>query len=384
MKVWYIIQYSTHLEKTIELTVKHLQLLNNGTTHPAILGVEPFNEPHPGLIPKEEFEEKYLMDFYRNVNSNIGKIDRNLFIFIEPRVDWTLSSEGGGSPIHYGAAPLEVKESFNLNFIKKVMADKKIVTRKLVTYLPKDPSSISNFDSNGILSFHYYDPIAVANSFVKIPESIYTYKKEFPEVFGQLKIAAVERRLVPFLTEFGAFQEGEQVREYLNLQYDQIDTLLLNSTIWNYDLYNTEKLKDNWNLENYSLLGPERRPRNMDVVVRPYPMRSSAKPYDLFFDVESKYASIVLEGKVISEKPTAVFLPFETHYSPEFTVWATTSKEITWDKENQLLYWQPSKDLQYNYMIIARGKIDQLNMENLPKKISEMAYNVNFTTFNFK
>ena len=334
----------THLEKTIELTGKHLQLLNNGTTHPAILGIEPFNEPHPGLIPKQEFEEKYLMDFYRNVNSNIGKVDQNLFIFIEPRVDWTFPAEG--SPMTYGAAPLDFKNSFNMNFIKKVIADKKTVEMKLVTYLPKNPSSISNFDSNGVLSFHFYDPMAVASSFVKIPESIYTYKKQFPEMFGQLHNAAIERRFVPFITEFGAFQEGEQVREYLNLQYNQIDALLLNSTIWNYDLYNTEEFKDNWNLENYSLLGPERRPRNMDVVARPYPMRSSAKPFALFFDVDSKYAAIALKGKVISEKPTTIFVPFDIHYSPEFTVWATTSNEIIWDKENQLLYWQPSKDLQ--------------------------------------
>ncbi len=371
----------THLEKTIELTVKHLQLLNKGTTHPAILGIEPFNEPHPGLIPKEEFEVKYLMDFYRNVNSNIGKVDRNLFIFIEPRVDWTFPAEG--SPMSYGAAPLDVKKSFNMDFIKKVMADKKTVEMKLVTYLPKDPSSISNFDSNGVLSFHFYDPMAVASSFVAIPESMYSYKKQFPEMFSQLHNAAIERRFVPFLTEFGAFQEGEQVREYLDLQYNQIDAYLLNSTIWNYDLYHTEDLKDNWNLENYSLLGPERSPRNMDVVARPYPMRSSAKPYALFFDVDSKDAAIVLEGKVISEKPTAVFIPFETHYSPEFTVWATTSSAIIWDKENQLLYWHPSKDLQFNYLIIGKGHIELLNMKNLPKKISDMASNANFTTLSF-
>ncbi|HKU83788.1 MAG TPA: cellulase family glycosylhydrolase [Candidatus Nitrosocosmicus sp.] len=371
----------THLEKTIELTVKHLQSLNNGITHPAILGVEPFNEPHPGLIPKEEFEVKYLMDFYRNVNSNIGKVDRNLFIFIEPRVDWTFPAEG--SPMAYGAAPLEVKQSFNMNFIKKVMADKKTVEMKLVTYLPKDSSSISNFDSNGVLSFHFYDPMAVAASFVKIPESMYTYKKQFPEMFRQLSNAATERRFVPFLTEFGAFQEGEQVRDYLNLQYDQIDANLINSTIWNYDLYNTEDMKDNWNLENYSLLGPGRIPRNMDVVARPYPMRSSAKPNYVFFDIDSKYAAIVLEGKVVSEEPTIVFVPFEINYSPEFTVWATARNEIKWDKENQLLYWQPSKEYQYNYLIIGKGKIDQLDMENLPKKISEMAYDVSFATFDF-
>ena len=42
------------------------------------------------------------------------------------------------------------------------MADKKTVEMKLVTY-SEDPSSISNFDSNGVLSFHFYDPMAVAS-----------------------------------------------------------------------------------------------------------------------------------------------------------------------------------------------------------------------------
>ncbi len=35
-------------------------------------------------------------------------------------------------------------------------------------------------------------------------------------------------------------------------------------------------------------------------------------------------------------------------------------------------------------MIVTKGKIDQLDMKNLPKRISEMANNVTFTTFNFK
>jgi hypothetical protein len=122
----------------------------------------------------------------------------------------------------------------------------------------------------------------------------------------------------------------------------------------------------------------------MDVVTRPYPMRSSAKPYALFFDVDSKYAAIVLSGKIVSDKPTVIFVPFDTHYSPEFTVWATASNEIKWEKDNQLLYWQPSKDSQYNYLIIAKGKINELKMENLPNRIRDMAYDVNFTTFNFE
>ena len=363
----------THLEKTIGSTIKHFKSLNGGITHPAIIGIEPFNEPHPGIIEKDVFETKYLMDFYKNVNSEIKKEDEQIFIFIEPRVDWTMSSEGGGSPISYGAAPLALKQSFNMDFIKKVMADKKLVSKKLVTYLPKEENAMSAFDSNGVLSFHYYDPMAIASSFVSIPESIYTYKKEFPEIFGQLAIAALERKLIPFLTEFGAFQEGEQVREYLDIQYSQIEAFLLNSTIWNYDLYNTKEGKDNWNFENYSLLGPDRTPRNMDVVTRPYPMRSSAEPIELFFDVDSKYAVIGLKGDVITDEPTVIYIPYNLHYFPQFTVWTTDSKEMKWDKLNQLLYWYPSKNIKENYLIIARGKITEPVFDEAPQKIKDVA-----------
>jgi len=362
----------THLEKTIGQTVKFFKSLNDGLGHPAILAIEPFNEPHPSTIPKKEFEAKYLMDYYRNVNSEIEKFDKALFIFIEPRVDWIMPADSGGMPVSYGASPLDVKSSFKMDFIKNVMVDKKLVTKKLETYLPSDLNSISRFGNNGVLSFHYYDTLAVASSFVKIPESLYTYKIEFPVIFSQLSQAATERGLIPFITEFGAFQEAEQIREYLDLQYNQIESFLLNATIWNYDLYNTEEGKDNWNYENYSLLGPDRKPRNVDAVARPYPMRSSAEPALIFFDIDSKYAAIILKGKVVTEEPTVVYIPFDIHYSPEFTVWAT-SNELKWDKLNNLLYWYPAKNQDYNQLVIGKGKLVKLETEVLPQQSKDLA-----------
>jgi uncharacterized membrane protein HdeD (DUF308 family) len=362
----------THLEKTIGQTVRFFKSLNGGLGHQGILAIEPFNEPHPNTIPKKEFEVNNLMEYYRNVNSEIEKFDKSLFIFIEPRVDWIMPTDTGGMPAKYGASPLEVKSTFGMDFIKNVMVDKRLVTKRLETYLPDDLASVSRFGKNGVLSFHYYDTMAVASSFVKIPESLYTYKVEFPMLFAQLYLAATERGLVPFITEFGAFQEAEQVREYLDLQYKQIEALLLNATIWNYDLYNTEEGKDNWNYENYSLLGPNMKPRNVDAVARPYPMRSSAEPGLIFFDIDSKYASIILKGKVVTDEPTIVYIPFDIHYSPDFTVWST-SNELKWDKANNILYWYPSKDQDYNQLIIGKGKLDKLETKFLPDQSKDLA-----------
>ena len=369
----------THLEKTIGQTTKFFRSLNNGQGHPAILGIEPFNEPHPAGLPKQRFEEEMLLEFYRNVDLEIRKFDPDLFIFMEPRVDWTLSSSdekdgydkfvfGGG-----GSAPFSAKRAFNMGLVRNLLVDGKINSKQLHTYLPENLHSISTFGRSGVLSFHFYDTMAIASSFLKVPESMYTYKREWPFMFSQLVNSATERGLIPFLTEFGALQEAEQASEYLNLQFEQIEAHLLNSTYWNYDLYHTQDGKDNWNLENYSLLGPNRTHRDLDVVARPYPMRSSAEPVLLFFDIKSKYAVLILKGKVV-EAPTIIYIPFNLHYAPEFTVWASTGKQIEWDKENQLLYWHPAKELTLNQIIIGSSK--SLDASVLPEEARNLVSKV--------
>jgi uncharacterized membrane protein HdeD (DUF308 family) len=369
----------THLEKTIGQTARFFRSLNNGAGHPAILGIEPFNEPHPAGLPKEQFEGEFLVDFYRNVDLEIRKFDPDVFIFMEPSVAWTTPSSSDGQDGNksklglVSSGPFSAKDAFNLELVRNVMVDGKIDAKQLITFLPKNLSSVSTFSRNGVLAFHYYDMMAIASSFVKMPENMYRYKREWPLIFDQLVNAASERGLIPFLTEFGGFQEAEQIREYLDLVYEQIESHLLNATYWNYDLYHTKEGKDNWNLENFSLLGPNRTPRNLDVVARPYPMRSSAEPVLLFIDIKSKYATIILKGKVV-EAPTVIYIPFNIHYAPEFTVWATTSKQIKWDKDNQLLYWYPEKERTLNQIII--GKSRNLNTSIFPKEAKDLASEV--------
>jgi hypothetical protein len=46
---------------------------------------------------------------------------------------------------------------------------------------------------------------------------------------------------------------------------------------------------------------------------------------------------------------------------------------VNWDKENQLLYWYPSKDYIYNQLIIGKGKINKLDTNMLPRQSKELA-----------
>jgi hypothetical protein len=190
----------THLEKTIGQTVKFFKSFNENRGHPAILGIEPFNEPHPVGIPPVDFETTLLYQYYQNVESEIRKFDDKIFLFIEPRVDWTMSFQDEKKS-KKAMTPFSVKRTFHLDFVRDTMIEGRIdsvMPKTVVSYLPSDRVSLDKLGSRGVLSFHYYDPISIAQSFLKIPDNMRQYSREWPEIFKQLVRAAEERGLVPW------------------------------------------------------------------------------------------------------------------------------------------------------------------------------------------
>ncbi|HEY7572584.1 MAG TPA: cellulase family glycosylhydrolase [Nitrososphaeraceae archaeon] len=358
----------THLEKTVGQTVKFFKALNDGKGHPAILGFSPFNEPHPVGLGKQFFEENILKEFYSNVLAEISKFDHKAFIFIEPRLDWTV----------YPANDSGIELQFP--FIRD--------PEEIYTWLPKDSKFIEQYKSQGIFSFHYYDPWTISYSLFNVADNMHNKQKEWPKIFIKLREAAISRGLVPFLTEFGGSHDWDelytdieprdtyrtkQIRSYMDFQYQQVESYLLNSTYWNYDLYNTVDQKDNWNLENFSLLGPERKPRHIDIVARPYPQYSSAEPHLLFFDLKSKYCVIVLEGLAV-EAPTIIYIPYKIHYNQAFKVWAT-SNHFEWHSENQVMRWWPDRNETLNQIVITpiSNKIDTSILPRISKDLMNKA-----------
>jgi Glycoside hydrolase family 5 C-terminal domain len=163
----------------------------------------------------------------------------------------------------------------------------------------------------------------------------------------------------------------------MNLQFVQVEKYLINATYWNYDLYNTQDYKDNWNLENFSLLGPNRISRHIDIAARPYPRFSSAEPILLFFDLKTKYCVIILKGPVV-EAPTIIYVPHKLHYSPNFKIWATSNK-FQWDNENQLLNWWPDKRQTFNQIIITPA-VDNVDVSILPEMAKNLIDKIVFST----
>jgi hypothetical protein len=214
-------------------------------------------------------------------------------------------------------------------------------------------------------------------------------KKEWPSIFSKLSESAISRGLIPFLTEFGGSQDWEQlysnfpltnlynnkqIRAYMDLQFVQIEKYLLNATYWNYDFYNSIENKDNWNLENFSLLGPNRTPRDLDITTRPYPLYSSAEPQFLSFNLESLYSIIILKGPIV-DAPTIIYIPYNIHYKPLFRIW-TTNNNVEWNSEQQLLYWYPDKNKLTNQIIITPS--ENLNESLLPDESKIFLNDINF------
>jgi hypothetical protein len=80
----------------------------------------------------------------------------------------------------------------------------------------------------------------------------------------------------------------------------------------------------------------------------------------------------------VTDEPTIIYIPFDIHYSPEFTVWAT-SNGLKWDKVNNLLYWYPAKDQDYNQVVIGKGKLVKLETKVLPEQSKELASKTTFS-----
>jgi len=363
----------THLEKTIGQTVRYFKSLNGENGHPAILGFSPFNEPHPVGLGKQFFEESILMEYYSNVSKEINRFDDKAFVFFEPRLDWTVypATENNGMEIEF-------------QFIRD--------SKQIHTWLATDPMLLEQYNSRGVFSFHYYDPWTISYSFFNLADNMHNKQKEWPKIFYQLREAATSRGLVPFLTEFGGSQDweyfytdlertdtyqGKQIRAYMDLQFIQVEKYLINATYWNYDLYNTQDYKDNWNMENFSLLGPNRIMRHIDIAARPYPSFSSAEPILLSFDLKTKYCVIILKGHVV-EAPTIIYVPHNLHYSPNFKIWATSNK-FEWDNENQLLNWWPDKEQIFNQIIIT-PTVNNVDVSILPEMAKNLMDKVVFST----
>lgn len=327
------------------------QAANHWNKNPAILGYEPFNEPNDVGMTRSDFEENYLTPFYTNAYAAIHVRDTNSFLFLEPRTDWNIiptdANESGLNIVtHADQIHTFLGENAGESFLK-----------------PQNTNS-----ATAVFSFHFYDPWTVLHSKFWLGDCMKNKEKSWPPMFQTMISAATNRNLIPFLTEFGAQNDWRthgtplkpgtydtQDRAYLDLTFEQIEHYFLNATIWCYDFYaDSASQLDDWNAENLSILSTTFSNtwsvHNADIIARPYPMRSSAKPASFSYDLQLKQMSLVLQGRPVSA-PTIIFVPRDIVYTNGFEV-AATSRDLLWDDQKEVLYWSPDIAAQTNQIII--------------------------------
>jgi aryl-phospho-beta-D-glucosidase BglC (GH1 family) len=324
-------------------------------TNRAVIGYDLFNEPNDVGFDRAVFEKKYLTPFYTNALREIREMarDTNSFVFVEPRTDWDY-------------LPTNASES-GLSFVTD--------GKQIHCYLGEDnPQSFlypggTNNTERAVFAYHFYDSWTSLWAGLGLSDNMANKQREWPGIFQATLSAGTERNLIPFLTEFGAQNSWRRFstsllkgitdtedRAYLDLGLSQIETNLLNAALWDFDFYavDPEKGGDHWNGEAFSLLAQTGENswavRNADIIARPYPMRSSAKPEMLYFDVRTKHAAIILSGKPV-EAPTVIYVPRDIQYTNQFEVLAT-SPDLKWDEGKQLLYWKLDPALATNQIVI--------------------------------
>jgi endoglycosylceramidase len=158
-----------------------------------LLGYDILNEPGPGLIPNEIFEEDYLAPFYRAVGRQLRSVDPGSLLFVEPSV---LNGLVNGTS----------------QFLLPVGLDR-------VVYEPHQYGAVS-FNADG--------PVGVAD--LAGPEQFY------PDLALDFAIA---RRIdaAIWLGEWGAINPAVSLQptSYVKDDLTEQDAFMLGSAYWSYD-----------------------------------------------------------------------------------------------------------------------------------------------------
>ena len=241
---------------------------------------------------KVDFSNHYLKPFIDRFSTAVRKIDEDACIFIEgvPELklpDWNdQDSQMIVNATHWYDGFTLLTKNFNPNYTMdtdhmKLIFGKKNV-KKVFYHQLKNIKNDSDEKLGGV-----------------------------PTVIGEFGI--------PFdLNKKRSYKSGDfsSQAEALDLYYQIIEELFLDSTIWNYTSDNTNERGDLWNDEDLSIFSPDQQVdreninsggRALNAIVRPYLRKISGDPKKQAFDVRRKEYTLLFEDKKDGE--LVVFVP---------------------------------------------------------------------------
>ena len=208
-------------------------------------------------------------------------------------------------------------------------------------------------------------------------------RRSYLRQLGRLRDAAGDRPTVlgefgiPFDMEGGeayrAFASGDrtdkpwkpQIRT-LELMYDALDALQLNSTQWNYTASNRNdaRVGDGWNQEDLSIFSPDQRAdpgdpdsggRALPALVRPYAPAVAGLPEPVSFERKKGRFELRWQADPAIDAPTEVFVP-DVQYPDGFGATVEPEADLEWDPQAQLLRIRVRRGGEHR-LLIQRGSV---------------------------
>lgn len=239
-----------------------------------------------------DFSSNYLKPFINRFSAAVRKVDEDAIIFIEgvpefPLPAWTDedAQEIVNSTHWYDGVTLLTK-NFNPNFT-----------------MDTDRMKIAYGKRNVRKAFF--------QQLNRIKNDSFTKLGNVPTVIGEFG--------VPFdLNNKRAYKSGDysSQSEALDLYYQIIEELFLDSTIWNYTFDNTNERGDLWNDEDLSIFSRDQQAdagniysggRALNAIIRPYLRILSGNPIKQSFDFRRKEYTLLFEDEKDGE--LVVFIP---------------------------------------------------------------------------
>tara|TARA_Y100001954_G_scaffold231711_1_gene281646 strand:- start:5700 stop:7499 length:1800 start_codon:yes stop_codon:yes gene_type:complete len=259
--------------------------------NPKVIGYDLMNEPHSGDI-SPFFEAKRLKDFYNRVIKGIRKIDKDKYLFIEPR-------------------------SFGVNF-------------GMPSFLPKikDPRP---GPAKIVYAPHIYPLL--------IHEDVPYGSVDRRSVARWSKNRTMEiKRLggVPLIAgEIGGNDATDGFKNYLEEAFNMLDYMGAGWT-W-YSNAPSKKVGKGWSIVTRDL---KENPK-VDLLVRTYPRAIAGDPKGFTYDMHTKDFQLRFKTKSDIKGPTEIFVP-KRHYPKGFDIKVFHKTESDWEKKwddtRQILY----------------------------------------------
>ncbi len=281
--------------------------------NPVLLNPYYFNEV---AGEKVDFSSQYLKPFINRFSQSVWKVDENAIIFFEGVPEFSMAewkdldaSRMVNATHWYDGATLLTKK-FNPNFTMNTDTMKLVFGKKNVKQV-------------------FYSQLNTIKQFSK--EKL----GDIPTVIGEFGVPFDLNNKRSFTT--GDFKTQVQA---LDLYYQIIEELFLNSTIWNYTPDNNNERGDLWNDEDLSIFSRDQQndPANiysggraLQSIIRPYLRSLTGKPLKQLFNYHRKEYTLIIEDK--NEGELVIFVP-EYHYPRGFRV-EFSSGDWKFDTEKQ-------------------------------------------------